>query len=162
MTERKSDVLLQESLGRAPFSDENEGKSFFGKGPTWLNDPQKIARQEAQQGLYLTASGTLTQFNAIVAAILATALASTDYRLLKISLAVALCFHLVASFLLCWAARPIESDHSASAASKNADDTFSNYRRGWRATLVGVLASSLAGVIFMLSAFGIDVATLLK
>jgi hypothetical protein len=160
MTEpRASENLTMEALARGVRADEKDDRSFFAKGPTWANDPQKIARQEAQQGLYLAASGTLTQFNAIVAAILATALASTDFRLLKVTLAVALGLHLIAAFLLCWAARPIESSASV---NENTDDTFSNYRRGWRVTLIGVVVSSFAALLFVLGTFGIDITALAK
>jgi hypothetical protein len=69
--------------------------------------PISEGRYHGEQGMYLAASGTLTQFNAIMAALLTAAL-SLDVSLpVKAVIGLALAGHAAAGFLLCWAARPI-------------------------------------------------------
>jgi hypothetical protein len=63
-------------------------------------------RLDAEQGLYLTASGTLTQFNAIMAAVQTTAFSAAGSARLKGIIGTVLFLHVLAAFLLCWAARP--------------------------------------------------------
>ena len=114
---------------------------------------------ERRQAIYLTASGTLTQFNAILAAILCAALFTVELMLpLKISVVTALALHVFAAFLLCWAARPIAAPASAAKwqwqrqqmewelrelreTYKDAQRAFNNYRRGWRMTLLALTAT---------------------
>lgn len=67
-----------------------------------------IERADRHQNLYLAASGTLMQFNAIMAAIHCAVL-SMNFGKLKFVSAVSLLLHVLASLTLCWAARPIES-----------------------------------------------------
>jgi hypothetical protein len=122
------------------------------------------AAADRQQSAYLTASGTLTQFNAIMAAIQGSVLASTGDGLLKIVVASALFLHVLAAFALCWAARPIvETPNSIRGPSLVDDhwyalDTFRNYRRGWRMTLIALSVSSVAAGLYVLLAFGISAA----
>jgi hypothetical protein len=127
---------------------------------------QYKAANERQQGLYLAASGTLMQLNAIVAGILGVLLASTERGLLKSAVAIALVLHVISAFLLCWAARPVGgrddfgSRNTAMAvvdSYKRTDDTFRNYRRGWRITLLALVASSSAAGLFVLHTFGVSV-----
>jgi hypothetical protein len=61
---------------------------------------------EAKQATYLSASGSLIQFNAVMAAILVAGFGVTQ-GVLKIAVSVALLLHVAAAFLLCWAARPL-------------------------------------------------------
>lgn len=111
-----------------------------------------IARAEKRQSDYLAASGTLTQFNAIMAAVHAAALSTADGPL-KYPSATALLLHVSAAFMLCWAARPIDPDRNAIFRNAVVDhyiwtnDTFRNYRRGWRLTLAAVGISSLAAIL---------------
>jgi hypothetical protein len=126
-------------------------------------DRDFIADINTRQSTYLAASGTLTQFNAIMAAIHGTLISSVEAGLLKTSSAAALLLHVLAAFILCWAARPTTDrrDHFRSAALFEAfsltDDTFRNYRRGWRMTLLALLISSVAMIAFLLHAFGISI-----
>jgi hypothetical protein len=119
-----------------------------------------LSAAEARQGLYAAGSGTLTQFNAIMAAIHGSVLASGAQGLLKASSATALLLHVLAAFILCWAARPIDRPRYTEGADvvdtyRNTADTFRNYRRGWRVTLVALIVSSVAAGLFVLNAFGI-------
>jgi hypothetical protein len=118
----------------------------------------------AQQGMYLTASGSLIQFNAIMAAIHGSALAIADHTLTKGAFSSALLLHVLAAFVLCWAARPITDAPSTVRGAarayadnlRHADDTFRNYRRGWRMTLLALIASAAAASLFVLRAFGVS------
>src|SRR5262245_45896148 len=68
----------------------------------------RLAAIEARQGSYLAASGTLTQFNGILAAALAGALATLELGSLKFVFSAALVLHVLASAVLCWTVRPID------------------------------------------------------
>lgn len=103
----------------------------------------------ASQNTYLAASGTLTQFNAIMAAIHSTAMSGSQGTL-KVAFAGALLLHVLAAFLLCWAARPVANERPTSKSMAFANtqnltsDTFKNYRRGWRVTMIALMTSGLA------------------
>lgn len=132
---------------------------------------------EAKQASYLAASGSLIQFNAVMAAILVAGFGATQGPL-SIAVSVALFMHVAAAFLLCWAARPIEDDKSINEEARSAreafgdglyrgfavpalmerqlklhlrraGDTFRHYRRGWRMTLVALCASCAAVIVFV-------------
>src|SRR5262245_24977720 len=124
--------------------------SLAGQGP----ESPAIA---SQQGLYLAASGTLTQFNSILAAIHGALLSALESGALKTAVVVALAMHVLSPFILCRAARPIEHRQSCSlrASLKSRDDTFRNYRRGWRMTLLALTVSSLAAALYVLHTFGV-------
>ena len=64
---------------------------------------------DRQQGLYLTASGTLTQFNAIMAAVQTMTFSMVQSETSRLLIGMALFLHVWAAFLLCWAARPTNS-----------------------------------------------------
>jgi hypothetical protein len=111
----------------------------------------------ASQGLYFTASGTLTQFNAVAVAILAAAIAATGGPA-KIVAVGALALHVLAAFLLCWAARPIDYQPTSLDAwvrfeQSNSEDSFRSYRRGWRMTLLALFASTVALTTFVFQSF---------
>jgi hypothetical protein len=81
--------------------------SLDGVDPAGVSDASAqiyLMGLEARQGSLLAASGTLTQFNAIMAAILGAVISSATYDLLKITAAVALVAHVLAAFMLCWSA----------------------------------------------------------
>jgi hypothetical protein len=117
----------------------------------------------ARQSMFLTASGSLIQFNAIMAAIHGSVLATTDQISLKASFATALLLHVLAAFILCWAARPIDEAPSTARGITaysddlgHANDTFHNYRRGWRMTLLALTSSAVVAALFVLRAFGLS------
>jgi hypothetical protein len=115
-----------------------------------------------RQGMYLGASGTLTQFNAILTVILGVLLVSEQPGVLKVATAIALGLHVLAALVFCWAARPVTADPVRSKAAKlgtaynQTDHTYRNYRRGWRVTLLALLASAAVACLFVLNAFGIS------
>jgi hypothetical protein len=123
--------------------------------------PREAATADVQQSAYLTASGSLIQLNAIVAAIQGLLLSFNVDAALRSAAAGALSLHVLAAFVLCWAARPtLEPPNTVRDVSfvdghKHAADTFSNYRRGWRMTLLALTASSLAAAMFVLNSFGV-------
>lgn len=118
--------------------------------------PARRIDYDAQQAIYLTASGTLTQFNAIMAAGQTAALTAATGAPLKIAAGVALLQHSIAAFLLCWAARPLGPDNKVAGNARDlANDTFHNYRRGWRATLFAMAFSAFALVIFLWESAGL-------
>lgn len=121
---------------------------------------QMIADAHARHGMYLTAAGTLTQFNAIMAAIHTAAFASVASGALKVALGAALALHALAAFVLCWAARPVSS--AKVSPFKLADDTFGNYRRGWRMTVAAILLSAAALGVFISDNAGASVAEMLS
>jgi hypothetical protein len=110
--------------------------------------------------MYLAANGTLTQFNAILTGILGVALASEQPSILKVATASALGLHVLATMLVYWSARPVISGPIRSEAAELAeayalaDHTFRNYRRGWRLTLLALLAATGVACLFVLNAFG--------
>jgi hypothetical protein len=114
-----------------------------------------LADVDSRQSMYLTASGTLTQFNAILAAILGAALSAVAAEPLRIVIAVALLLHVWAAFALCWAARPIASNDMSSTAMTLVaryhvtDHTFRTYRFGWRVTLAALVVSAIAAVLYV-------------
>jgi len=117
---------------------------------------------EARQGSYLTASGTLTQFNGILAAALAGVLATLELSSLKLAFGAALILHVLASAVLCWAARPITPRREPTptmaffAQVALVDHTFRNYRWGWRATMLALAVTAIAGILLGLQMLGIS------
>jgi hypothetical protein len=122
-----------------------------------------LASADTRQGMYATASGTLTQFNAIMVGLTGAALAGSEGTL-KALVASGLMLHIAATFLLCWAARPVAGDqqpqhrHNAVVAAistyQDVEDTFRHYRRGWRMTLVALTVSALAAALYVAQSFG--------
>jgi hypothetical protein len=99
-------------LGSLASARREEVDPIFGVVPASVgHNAQAMDRAAAgvstQQGMYLTASGSLIQFNAIMAAIHGSALAIADHTLTKGAFTCALLLHVLAAFVLCWAARPI-------------------------------------------------------
>jgi hypothetical protein len=142
---------IEPSLGPRADSEVEDGELVGGS-------PHQV------QSIYLAASGALIQFNAIVAAIQGTLITINAEPTLRAASATALGLHVVAAFMLCWAARPItERPNTVRGLTyppdhfRHVDDTFRNYRRGWRATICALLASSLAAGVFVASVFGITV-----
>src|SRR5215470_19361924 len=62
----------------------------------------RLTEIEARQGSYLAASGSLTQFNGILAAALAGALATLELGSLRLVFSAALALHVLAATSLCW------------------------------------------------------------
>jgi hypothetical protein len=116
--------------------------------------------QTAQEMTLLFRLKPLVQFNAIVVGIHGVLLSFIEISLLKITIAVALLTHVVAAFLLCWAARPTGRKGVSGRTPdivdryRNINDTYRHYRRGWWITLLGLTISSLVAVMFVLRAFG--------
>ncbi len=71
------------------------------------HDRQAVQRIDTFQSLYLTASGTLTQFNAIMVAAQTTVFTASVDVPLKAVIGASLFLHIAAALLLCWAARPV-------------------------------------------------------
>jgi hypothetical protein len=123
---------------------------------------RRLTEIEARQGSYLAASGTLTQFNGIVAAALAGALATLELGSLKLAFSAALVLHVLASAVLCWAARPINPRREPTptmtffAQVALVDHTFRNYRRGWRITMLALAVTAIAGNLLGLQILGIS------
>src|SRR5262249_9966217 len=117
--------------------------------------PRQGSRSEldAQQGIYLTASGTLTQFNAIVAAALCAASATAGSPLFKGIAVAAILLHVAAAFVLCWAARPLQG-RERMIPYLAVDDTFQNYRQGWRVTMIAMTVSATALGCFAVETIG--------
>jgi ribosomal protein S10 len=117
----------------------------------------------SRQGIYATASGTLTQFNAIVSAIHCSAITTAAPTLLKGLIACALLWHVAAAFVLCWAARPIAEEPPPSPAFalvsdlRHSSDTFRNYRRGWLMTLIALSISMVALAMFLAHIFEVSI-----
>lgn len=113
----------------------------------------------ALQAMYLTAGGTLTQFNAIVVAILAGGISTADNATLRMISAVAMMLHVLAALILCWSGRPVVPRavmyRSFGGRQQFVEDTFRNFRRGWRITLLAVVASALAAIYFVAHATGV-------
>jgi len=126
------------------------------------NQRRRLTEFEARQGSYLTASGTLTQFNGILAAALAGALATLELGSLKLAFSAALVLHVLASAVLCWAARPISPRREPTptmaffAQVALVDHTFRNYRRGWRITMLALAVTAIAGILLGLQILGIS------
>ena len=151
------------SLGPTPLPPRFEGAqlqpALSGLGQYSESQQALLAGIETRHGMYLAASGTLTQFNAIVAAIQGSALSSSDGAL-KLAIAAALLIHVLAAFVLCWAARPVKEGGDAlslTSSYKRTDDTFRNYRRGWRTTLLALTVSFGVLILFLLQSFGVNV-----
>ena len=108
--------------------------------------PVSDERYHGEQGMYLAASGTLTQFNAILAALLTAALSLDVSPPVTAVIGLALAGHAVAGFLLCWAARPIANPDGTPrlTAEQLLLRSLINYRRGWRATMSALALSVLA------------------
>lgn len=126
------------------------------------NITQSVAELDARQGVYLSASGTLVQFNAIMAGMLGAAMSLSFPIPLRIILAAPLLMHTMAALLLCWSARPVTRSINTTAAKflssqqNDVDDTFRNYRRGWRMTMVAVFLSVFAASSYVLNVLGVD------
>jgi hypothetical protein len=135
------------SLGLAALAKLSAPSLAPGFRPDLASPRQLTSDANARHGMYLTAAGTLTQFNAVMAAIHSAAFASIASGTLRTALGAALAFHALAAFVLCWAARPIAS--AKVSAFKLADDTFRNYRRGWRVTVVAMLLTAAALGVFL-------------
>jgi hypothetical protein len=126
-------------------------------------DGQQVGTPNAQQSIYLAASSSLIQFNAFVATIQGVLLNFNVDLISKTAAATALTLHVLAAFILCWAARPIWEPPSTVRGRSfvnehvHVADTFRNYRRGWRMTLLALTASSIAASLFVLNAFGVSV-----
>ena len=122
---------------------------------------QRLKEIEARHGGYLAASGTLTQFNGILAAALAAALATLELGSLKFAFGAAVFLHLLASAILCWSARPITPKHEPTptmaffAQVAVVDRTFRTYRRGWRLTMLALAVTAVAGVLLGVKILGI-------
>ena len=120
-------------------------------------DPHAPSAQRLQAD-YIAASGNLSQFNALMSAALTTSISSTTGHL-RLAVVGALLLHVLACLSLCWAARPVSGERSRTTPSRAhrelAEDTFKNYRRGWRVTMLGVIASSLALGLYLGQMFGI-------
>jgi hypothetical protein len=114
--------------------------------------------------VYLAASGTLTQFNAILAALLTGALSLNVALAVKIVVGLALVGHAVAGFLLCWAARPIGNADGTSnmTAERLLARSLINYRRGWRATMLALALSAVALAALAWQQLGPDILALLQ
>lgn len=126
--------------------------------------PVSEGRYHGEQSMYLAASGTLTQVNAILAALLTGALPLADTLAAKIVIGVALAGHAVAGSLLCWAARPVANADGSPRV--RADEmllrAFTNYRRGWRATMMALVVSVVALALLAWQQVAPDVAALLR
>ena len=150
--------------GEAEYSPEALA-SFVSVAATHHSDPSlgtrsaeatgsALAAYRGAQDSYLAAGGTLTQFNAIMVAVAGAAMAGADGPL-KLAIALALVLHVGAAFLLCWAARPVKSDRARSASMalmttiEMTDDTFRNYRLGWRITMLAMLVSSVSVALYV-------------
>jgi len=122
----------------------------------------RLTEIAARQGSYLTASGTLTQFNGILAVAVAAALATLELGSLKFAFTAALVLHVLASAVLCWTARPIDRKREPTptmaffAQVALLDHTFRNYRRGWRITMLALALTTIAGVLLGLQILGIS------
>ena len=122
----------------------------------------RLTEIEARQGSYLAASGSLTQFNGILAAALAGALATLELGSLRFAFSAALVLHVLASAVLCWTARPIDRKREPTptmaffAQVALVDHTFRNYRRGWRITMLALALTAVAGVLLGLQILGIS------
>ena len=126
------------------------------------NQRHRLADIEARQSTYLAASGTLTQFNGILAAALAWALATLELGSLKLVFSAALALHVLAATSLCWAARPIATKREPTPTMTLIGQvalvfqTFRNYQRGWRMTMLALLVTAIAGALLGLQIFGIS------
>lgn len=141
-----------------PLPNGKEPMFALGSVNSLLHTSTEIPDLNALQGLFLTACGTLIQFNAIMAAINGGAVTTSSGALKTVS-AVALVLHVIAAFMLCWAARPIPGARALNAkiAQTNrllsANDTYYGYRRGWMLTLVAMLASIGVLSLFLYESF---------
>jgi hypothetical protein len=139
-------------------------REFIGLVDTTISDNQRhrLADMEARQGIYLAASGTLTQFNCILAAALAGALATLNLGSLRLAFGAALVLHVRAAAVLFWAARPIAPKREPTPTMAFirqvalVDHTFRNYQRGWRLTMLALVATAIAGVLLGLQILGIS------
>lgn len=139
-------------------------REFLGLIDTTISDnqPHRIAAMEARQGIYLAASSTLSQFNCVLAAALAGALAALNLGSLRIALTTALVLHMWAAAVLFWAARPKGPKREPTLTMAFirqvalVDHTFRNYQRGWRLTLLALGVTAIAGVLLGLQTLGIS------
>lgn len=126
--------------------------------------PVSEGRYHGEQGMYLAASGTLTQFNAILAALLTGALSLHASLAVKLVVGLALAGHAIAGFLLCWAARPIGNADGTPrlTAEKLLARSLINYRRGWRATMLALALSTTVLAALAWQQLGPDLLALLR
>lgn len=126
--------------------------------------PVSEGRYLGEQGMYLAASGTLTQFNAIVAALLTAALSLSLPLGVKSLLGVALAAHALAGLLLCWAARPIANRDGSPRLTAEAmlAGSVTAYRRGWRATMLALALSVVALGVLSWQQLGVELLAALR
>lgn len=125
--------------------------------------PVSEGRYHGEQGMYLAASGTLTQVNAILAALLIAALPSAHTLATKIVVGLAVAGHAIAGSLLCWAARPVANADGTPrvTAADMLQRAFTSYRRGWLATMLALVLSLLALALLAWQQIGADLLALL-
>lgn len=139
-------------------------REFIGLIDTTISDNQRhrLADMEARQGTYLAASVKLTQFNCILAAALAGALATLNLGSLRLAFAAALVLHVRAGAVLFWAARPIAPKREPTPTMAFirqvalVDHTFHNYQRGWRLTMLALVATAIVAALLGLPILGIS------
>jgi hypothetical protein len=158
-------VRVVESIQDADTAEGVAGlREFLGLIDTTISDnrPHRLADMETREGIYLAASGTLSQFNCVLAATLTGALATLTLGSLSIAFTVALVLHVRAAAVLFWAARPKVPKREPTPTMAFirqvalVDHTFRNYQRGWRLTLLALVATACAGVLWGLQIFGIS------
>jgi len=160
---KRGEFALYSFAGRRSRAEVEPSFVAAGKDGVAPGARERVSTFDAQQGLYVSASGMLIQFNAIVAAIQGAAITSNIEGTLKIIVSTALALHVIAAFVLCWAARPIDPKPSTVRGMVINDDfehlrdTLRHYRRGWRLTILALLVTSAAAVVFLLNAFGLAI-----
>lgn len=164
---RRQDPLI-EIVKRIQIGDTAEGVQALRDFMKVLDDSgernqlHRLADMEARQGTYLAASGTLTQFNGILAAALGGALATLQLGSLKFVFTTALVLHVLAAAVLCWAARPMATKREPTPTMTYIGQvalvvqTFLNYQRGWRMTMLALLVTAIAGALLGLQILGIS------
>jgi hypothetical protein len=126
------------------------------------NQPHRLADMQTREGIYLAASGTLSQFNSVLAAALTGALATLTLGSLSIALTAALVLHMWAAAVLFWAARPKVPKREPTPTMAFirqvavVDHTFRKYQRGWRLTLLALIATAISGVLLGFQILGIS------
>jgi hypothetical protein len=157
----KADPSSTPALSAHKLSAPSIGPALGPYGPAALGPYAPSTLSESHyhgaQGMYLAASGTLTQFNAIMAALLTAALSVGNSPAAKIVIGLALVSHAVAGFLLCWAARPIANADGSPRMSAESLllRSLLCYRRGWRATMLALAMSGAALVVLVSERLGV-------
>ena len=164
---RRQDPLL-EIVKRIQIGDTAEGVQALRHFMKLVDDSgernqlHRLADIESRQGNYLAVSGTLTQFNGILAAALGGALATLQLGSLKFAFSAALVLHVLAAAVLCWAARPMATKREPTPTMTYIGQvalvvqTFLNYQRGWRMTMLALLVTAIAGALLGLQILGIS------